>query len=151
MHYGMHNGTCGPRLAGGLEPVSIEIGYETARTRANDVLVAWHAFKDHGKAEEQKQILNSKICELIRYLLDQYSGMDVDMDCDDLMIQGIHAVFSEGPDRLGLDRLHFTPEALVPVVVMREILNTHRVVFSPKAVHNWKDFVGLYGKYILAA
>jgi hypothetical protein len=152
MYYNVVTGTCGPRMAGGPQPVvTTDRDYETALTRANDVLAAWQAFKAHGKSEEQKQILNGKICELIKYLLEQYSGLEVDLGCDDMMKQGIHAVFSEGPDRLTLDRLHVTPEPLVPVVVMREILNTHRVIFSPKAVYNWKDFVGLYGKYILAA
>lgn len=152
MAFVIHTASRGPRMAGGPQPVTIETRYDSALRLANDVLVAWQDFKFKGKAEEQKQILNSEISELIEFLLDQYSGLDMsNLESNDIVMKGIHSVFSEGPDRLTLDSLHMIPEALVPVVVMREILNTHRVIFSPKSVHNWKDFVGLYGKYILAA
>lgn len=80
--------------------------------------------------------------DLIEFLIDKFDG---EIDPSQLP-----KIFSSGVNQLDSQALEQVPEPMVPVAIMREVLYTHKVMFSFKNVGNWKTFVARYGRYIMS-
>ncbi|RYD64855.1 MAG: hypothetical protein EOP83_08765 [Verrucomicrobiaceae bacterium] len=114
---------------------------DQAIERALDVVDAWNSCVAAGKTIGSKAVVDIKTEELVEVLLDNFSG---DIDATKLP-----EVFSAGTSRLDHTNLLAVPDAMVPIAVMRELLHTHKVMFNPKNVSNWKAFVQRFGRYIM--
>lgn len=116
---------------------------DQAVEKAQEVVSSWDACNQAGRSATSKAQVDLSTEELIEYLLEHFEGT-VDPT-------QVPAIFKAGTYRLEPRGLEDIPEPMVPVAVMREILHTHKVMFNPKNVSNWKEFVKRFGRYIMGA
>lgn len=121
---------------------------EQAVVKARDVITAWKACVSSHKTPGSRAVVDIKTEDLIEVLLeDSFNG--------EVSEEEVQQVFSANgrhctEDAIPVSVLRDVPEALIPVVIMREVLHVHRVMFNPKNVANWKQFTQKFGKYMLA-
>lgn len=140
------SGRAGDRVKRGWTNVSSR---EQAVVKARDVITAWKACVSSHKTPGSRAVVDIKTEDLIEVLLEKSFDGDVSE-------QEVQQVFSSNghrstdEDAIPVAALRDVPEALIPVVIMREVLHVHRVMFNPKNVSNWRQFTQKFGKYMLA-
>lgn len=112
-----------------------------ALLHARDLLVAWDAYKNDRNAFAMA-VVEEQAEALFAFLVTAFEG--------DITFEQGRDLMTRDRDYLSAEVLDDTPDAYVPIAVVRTVLFKHRVMFNPTSTKHWSVFSKRYGKFLLA-
>jgi hypothetical protein len=117
--------------------------YSVAVIKAREV-VALDACYKSDKSPEVLERLSLKLDRLLGFLMSQFKTPASTEEVRRIMQ-------TTDTNALNEDELVKLSDGLVPVAIVRELLNKHRVFINPKTLNNWDTFAARYMSQVLHA
>lgn len=113
-----------------------------ALIHARDLIAAWTDYSTNKSTFKMAEVETAAEA-LFVHLLTAFQGEITPEQGRELM--------TKNRDYLAPEVLADTPDAFVPIALIRTVLFKHRVMFNPASTRHWAVFVERYGRHLRAA